>query len=112
MKTIKDKLTSLITIKVAKPAILSIFSRISSGSLVVLDEVAGTKHIFNHNNSNFDNTEPSDEQDTDCNISPTLVVKDIKFWMRLMFFSGIGFADSYLGCEVDCDDLLSFFKVY
>lgn len=39
------------------------------------------------------------------------VLNDL-FWMRLLVFADMGFAESYMLGEIDCPDLMAFFKVF
>lgn len=41
-----------------------------------------------------------------------LVVKDDAFWLRLLLFTDMGFAESYMLGEFECDDLTSFFQMF
>lgn len=39
------------------------------------------------------------------------VIKDV-FWLRLFAMADLGFAEAYMYSEVECDDLVSLFKVH
>ncbi|KAK1775716.1 Mycolic acid cyclopropane synthetase-domain-containing protein [Copromyces sp. CBS 386.78] len=41
-----------------------------------------------------------------------LVVLDDAFWLRLLLFTDMGFAESYMLGEFECDDLTSFFQMF
>ncbi|KAJ4392641.1 hypothetical protein N0V85_006914 [Neurospora sp. IMI 360204] len=41
-----------------------------------------------------------------------LVVMDDAFWLRLLLFTDMGFAESYMLGEFECDDLTSFFQMF
>ncbi|KAK3949973.1 Mycolic acid cyclopropane synthetase-domain-containing protein [Pseudoneurospora amorphoporcata] len=41
-----------------------------------------------------------------------LVVLDDAFWLRLLLFMDMGFAESYMLGEFECDDLTSFFQMF
>jgi cyclopropane-fatty-acyl-phospholipid synthase len=41
-----------------------------------------------------------------------LVVNKDTFWVRLLLFADMGFAESYMLSEVSCSDLTSFFKLF
>lgn len=41
----------------------------------------------------------------------SLVVKKSSFWMRLVLFADMGFAEAFMLGEVECSDLTAFFEV-
>ena len=88
-------------ISVARYIILGIFSNLESGCLLIVDKTNGTKHHFGKRNS----SEVKGGEDV------ALVVKNDLFWLRVLLFADIGFGESYMLGEFDCDDLTSFFRV-
>ena len=40
-----------------------------------------------------------------------IVVKNESFWMRLLLFADMGFAEAYMLGDFECQDLTSFFQV-
>lgn len=97
-------------IKLARSTVLGIFSRLDSGSLLIIDQVSGAKHKFgqiciaedgNKANAKRIYTVPSAE----------IVVKRHSFWLRLLLFADIGFAEGYMLGDFECNDLTSFFRV-
>jgi cyclopropane-fatty-acyl-phospholipid synthase len=111
---------------VAKPAVLSLFSSVEVGSILLVDEPAdqryhfGQKHEKNSNWNVFD--EATRQADVACPTCVTrqstavppveLVVKSNSFWTRLFLFADMGFAEAYMLGEVECTDLTSFFKFF
>lgn len=107
-------LTWLPALSAAKPAVLSVFSQIEKGTLIMVDEPGETKHVFGQGLASkrchiINETGPSRRR----GIGPwvTLTVKQDGFWMRAILFGDMGFAESYMLGEVECADLTSFFEV-
>ncbi|KAJ2967430.1 hypothetical protein NQ176_g9664 [Zarea fungicola] len=98
---------------VAKPALLSILSRIEAGTLLLVDEPAGTRHVFGQKldgNGNFSNAQASATRCATTVPRVELIVKNDAFWMRLFLFSDMGFAEAYMLGDFECEDLTSFFQ--
>lgn len=93
--------TWLPIISVARTVILGIFSNLDSGRLLIVDETNGTKQHFG--TQKFSEVERGEIVE--------LVVKHELFWLRVLLFADIGFGESYMLGEFDCDDLTSFFRV-
>lgn len=99
---------------IAKPAILSVLSRIETGTLLLIDEPGETRHVFGQKLSGKLN------DDVTNNGLPRLattvprvevVVKNESFWMRLFLFADMGFAEAYMLGDFECQDLTAFFQV-
>lgn len=93
--------TWLPIINVARTIILGMFSNLDCGRLLIVDETNGTKHHFGQPKSSGVKVSENVE----------LVVKHELFWLRVLLFADIGFGESYMLGEFDCDDLTSFFRV-
>ncbi len=99
---------------VVKPAILSVFSQIELGSLLLVDEPAGTRVVYGQRSGENPKRLPNGVKVVRrATTIPRveLVVKDDAFWMRLCLFADMGFAESYMLGEFECADLTSFFQV-
>ncbi|KAK1989279.1 cyclopropane-fatty-acyl-phospholipid synthase [Colletotrichum cereale] len=102
-------------LSVAKPAILSVFSRIERGTLLLIDEPAGLRQVFGQKlgakyNENLTNGDRVPRR-ADAIPRVEVVVKSEAFWMRLFLFADMGFAESYMLGEIECKDLTAFFQV-
>ncbi|KAF7547203.1 hypothetical protein G7Z17_g7882 [Cylindrodendrum hubeiense] len=100
---------------VAKPAILSVLSRIETGTLLIVDEPAQTRYVYGQKLSGKlgsiteENGLPR-RADTIPRVE--IVVKDDAFWMRLFLFADMGFAEAYMLGDFECKDLASFFQLF
>lgn len=102
-------------LSLARPAILSVFSKIEKGTLLLVDEPAEARHIFGQKlgakiPDNLDHYGPVPRR-ADAIPRVELVVKSDAFWMRLFLFADMGFAEAYMLGEVECKDLTAFFQV-
>ncbi|KAM3555463.1 hypothetical protein MY1884_005584 [Beauveria asiatica] len=100
---------------VARPAILSILSRIEIGTLLLVDEPAGTRHIFGQKldgTTDLSNVEASATRRATTLPRVELIVKNDAFWMRLFLFGDMGFAEAYMLGDFECQDLTSFFQLF
>lgn len=72
---------------------------------MVIDEAMGTTEYYGQ--------QTSEEAKSGCRGSGvvTLRIRKETFWVRLALFADMGFAESYMLGEMDCDDLTSFFQV-
>ncbi|OLN81198.1 Tuberculostearic acid methyltransferase UfaA1 [Colletotrichum chlorophyti] len=103
-------------LSVAKPAILSVFSRIERGTLLLVDEPAELRRVFGQKlgakyNENLTNGDHVPRR-ADAIPRVELVVKSDAFWMRLFLFADMGFAESYMLGEIECRDLTAFFQLF
>ncbi|KAK8105039.1 hypothetical protein PG999_008398 [Apiospora kogelbergensis] len=105
---------------VAKPAIVSVLSKIEVGTLLLVDQPAGTRLVFGQKLGAGPKTAevPSGQapaavvRKADTIPRVEVVVKDDAFWMRLFLFADMGFAESYMLGEFDCADLTAFFQLF
>ncbi|KAI1205826.1 cyclopropane-fatty-acyl-phospholipid synthase [Annulohypoxylon truncatum] len=100
---------------VAKPAILSVFSKIAVGTLLLVDEPAGTRLVYGQRLTS--KSAESTNGDYSIRRADTIPrveirVKDDAFWMRLLLFADMGFAESYMLGEFECADLTAFFQLF
>lgn len=105
-------------VSVSKAAVVSLFNRIETGTLIVKDETTGQTAIYGQkiakelskqtNGVNGVNgTKKSSTGARRCE----LVVKKDAFWVRLFLFADMGFAEAYMLGDVECEDLTQFFEV-
>ncbi|KAI5861602.1 cyclopropane-fatty-acyl-phospholipid synthase [Durotheca rogersii] len=100
---------------VVKPVILDIFSRITVGTLLLVDEPAGLRSVYGQKPLSKSFGSPSANSNTrraDVIPSVEVRVKDDAFWMRLFLFADMGFAESYMLGEFECADLTAFFQIF
>lgn len=98
-------------VNLARRAVLSIFSGLEAGSLLIIDEAGGgVQHAFGQSSFAEDGHKPDAESVYDVpNVE--IVVKRDSFWLRLILLADIGFAEGYMLGDFECDDLTSFFRV-
>ncbi|KAI0380406.1 cyclopropane-fatty-acyl-phospholipid synthase [Hypomontagnella monticulosa] len=100
---------------VAKPAVLSVFSKIEVGTLLLVDEPAGTRMMYGERLTSK-SSEPTNGEypirRADIIPRVEIIVKDEAFWMRLLLFADMGFAESYMLGEFECADLTAFFRLF
>lgn len=115
------------SVAMARPAILSLFSSIEVGTLIIIDEPAGERLVFGqpletetHPNGTTDK-EPngtahlSNSNNRSDTLNPphaTLTITSPAFYPRLLLLADMGFAASYLLHEVACPDLTAFFRLF
>lgn len=75
--------------------------KITHGGLSVVC-TGGQTYLFPESHS-----QGSDEGDLEAEIR----VRSDTFWIRLCLMGDLGFAEAYMYGEVECDDLVSLFKV-
>lgn len=84
-------------VQLSRSLTLSLLQRIQTGQLTIID---------------------TDGQAYHCGIvlpstpSTTLHVHNDLFWVRLLLFADMGFAESYMLSEISCGDLTAFFKLF
>ncbi|KAF3767523.1 cyclopropane-fatty-acyl-phospholipid synthase [Cryphonectria parasitica EP155] len=102
------------SLKAAKWAVHSLFSNVEVGTLIVLDEADGTSQVYGGKPSGFKVPgKPVSGSDKLAGaLQVELVVKESAFWMRLVLFADMGFAESYMLGEVECNDLTAFFQLF
>ncbi|XXG95083.1 3'-5' exonuclease [Hypoxylon texense] len=100
---------------VAKPAVLSVFSKIAVGTLLLVDEPAGTRLVYGQRltSKSLESTNGEYAVRKAGGIPRVEIrVKDDAFWMRLLLFADMGFAESYMLGEFECADLSAFFQLF
>ena len=112
-------------LRVARPAILSVLSSIETGTLLLFDEPTGQRFVYGQKlgpskldnlTADYDLTQlvSGVHQVRKATTIPRveLVVKSEAFWMRLLLFADMGFAEAYMLGEVECADLTAFFQLF
>lgn len=101
------------SLKAAKWAAHSLFNNIQSGTLVVEDRVDGTNQLYGQRLSTSKGPAKlvNGEGRTAGFPRVVLVVKKSSFWLRVVLFADMGFAEAYMLGEVECNDLTAFFQV-
>ncbi|ORY59722.1 cyclopropane-fatty-acyl-phospholipid synthase [Pseudomassariella vexata] len=100
---------------IAKSAILAVFSSIDVGTLLLVDEPAGTRLVYGQklrSKTNQLTNGDSTVRRADTIPRVEVVVKNEAFWMRLFLFADMGFAESYMLGEFECADLTAFFQLF
>ena len=107
-------------LSLSKTAVISIFSKIEVGTLIVTDSTTGTtrsygqkiakEHKKTTNGVNGVNGRHGTNKAGKVS-KVELLVKKETFWVRLFLFADMGFAEAYMLGEVECADLTSFFQV-
>lgn len=97
-------------VSMARTIVLGIFAGLEVGSILVIDEVSGTEYAFGLSMLHEDSPK-SDTNRPDSIPVVKICVKRESFWLRLLLFADIGFSESYMLDEFECDDLVSFFRV-
>lgn len=110
---LKDRLlgwTWAPAVYLARAAVLGIFSGVEVGSLLITDEANGMKYAFGQG---VFHREGDVAGAKDANTIPRvdIVIKSESFWLRLLLLADIGFAESYMLGDFECNDLVSFFRV-
>jgi len=117
---LRDKLGGLTWgpgLALAKPAIHSIFAAIETGTLLLVDEPAGQRHVYGQKLGPARKLGALASTNGDVRRATTvprveLVVKSDAFWMRVFLFADMGFAEAYMLGEVECADLTTFFHLF
>ncbi|KAL8698342.1 MAG: hypothetical protein Q9224_001897 [Gallowayella concinna] len=86
-------------VRLSRIAVLSLLGRVKTGHIVIID---------------------TDDSETICGERwpkegvPKTELKVLKdaFWVRLLLFADMGFAESFMLGEVECSDLVDFFKIF
>lgn len=99
------------SVKAAKWAVQSLFNNVEVGTLVLFDEVEGTSNVYGETGPSKGTTKLVNGDSEARSPRVELVVKKSAFWMRLVLFADMGFSESYMLGEVDCNDLTAFFQV-
>ena len=96
------------SINLARKTMLDIFSRLESGHLLIIEEKSGARYAFGQSGAVEERSVAKNVYDIP---SVTIVVKRDSFWLRLLLFADIGFAEGYMLDDFECNDLTSFFRV-
>ncbi|RDW80832.1 hypothetical protein BP5796_05530 [Coleophoma crateriformis] len=101
---------------VSKAAVVSLFERIESGTLVVVDETTGKTNSYGQKiakeHSKLTNGVNGTKKRTPGTSKIELFIKKEAFWVRLFLFADMGFAEAYMLGEVECADLTGFFELF
>ncbi|KAL5501293.1 hypothetical protein ACEPAH_8553 [Sanghuangporus vaninii] len=87
------------TAKLAEAAVTGVLQQIVEGQLRIV--TANKTYTF-----------PESEQHNDPELQSELRVKSDLFWIRLVTMGDLGFAEAYMYGEVECEDLVSSFKIF
>jgi cyclopropane-fatty-acyl-phospholipid synthase len=96
-------------LSVSRGAILALLKNIQLGSLQITD-TDGSITICG--SSRRSQAESEDEKSVYSVPHAELRVHNDLFWIRMVLFADMGFAESYMLGEVSCSDLTSFFKLF
>jgi hypothetical protein len=94
----------------ARRTVLGIFARLETGSLLIMDQASGAKYVFGESRLE-ENSEKAEAKSIYTVPSAKIVVTRDSFWLRLLLFADIGFAEAYMLGDFECNDLVSFFQV-
>ncbi|KAK5658221.1 hypothetical protein OQA88_2196 [Cercophora sp. LCS_1] len=102
------------TLSAARPTIHRVFSSITTGTLLLVDEPTSQRHIFGQTlgPGKLDNLSSPGIRKATTIPRVELRVKSETFYIRLFLFADMGFAESYMLGEVECEDLTSFFQLF
>jgi len=108
-------------LSLSKAAVTSLLKKIEIGQLVILDETTGQTTVYGQriakefskstNGANGINGVKGSKKKAGRARTVELVVKREAFWVRLFLFADMGFAESYMLGDFECEDLTSFFEV-
>jgi cyclopropane-fatty-acyl-phospholipid synthase len=102
-------------LSVSRSAVTSLFSRIEKGALVIDDRTAGQTKVygrkFSKDYSRLTNGVKGSLKKNGGVGTIEVVVHKEAFWVRLFLFADMGFAESYMLGEFECEDLTGFFQV-
>lgn len=105
---------------ISRTAVTSLFQRIEVGSLAIIDETSGRTTTYGQkianelvrNSNGIPKTHGvEDGPKKRGTVTVRLTVKKDAFWVRLFLFADMGFSEAYMLNEVECNDLVGFFKV-
>ncbi|KAI9694148.1 MAG: hypothetical protein M1822_003419 [Bathelium mastoideum] len=89
-------------VHLSRSAILSLLKNIRIGQLVLTDEHGELIICGGNHGTPKEKASPRTE----------LQIHNETFWVRLLLFADMGFAESYMLGEFSCPDLTSFFKIF
>lgn len=95
---VKDGLLSLTwapAISMARTTVLRMFAGLEEGRLLIIDETTGAVYTFGqpllHNNGGN-----VDAKSANSLLNVRIAVRFDSFWLRLLLFADVGFAESYM----------------
>ncbi|KAL8891363.1 MAG: hypothetical protein Q9215_001605 [Flavoplaca cf. flavocitrina] len=86
-------------VRLSRAAVLNLLGRVETGHILIID-TNGLETVCG------ERWPKADVPKTELN-----VLKDA-FWVRLLLFADMGLAESFMLGEVDCPDLVDFFKIF
>ncbi|KAH8787818.1 Mycolic acid cyclopropane synthetase-domain-containing protein [Diaporthe sp. PMI_573] len=92
-------------VTLARTAVLRIFANLEVGTLLIIDEASATEYAFGQVPSNG-NSQNGTAENNPSVPDVKIVAKRDTFWFRLLLFADIGFAESYMLGNIECNDLL------
>lgn len=98
---------------ISRAAVCSIFARIENGTLIIIDDIAGTTKTYGQTNAKEISKLTNNVKDMKS-VAPDAVelhVRKDAFWIRLFLFGDMGFAEAYMLGEIECSNMTGFFKV-
>lgn len=124
---LRHKLGSLTwgpAVQFAKAMAQTTFASLEVGTFLLVDQVSAEIHVYGDTLGagpgelgNFVlcrrySAQPIHERKATDLPGVELVVLDDAFWVRLLLFTDMGFAESYMLGEFECDDLTCFFQMF
>ncbi|KAL0961278.1 hypothetical protein HGRIS_006238 [Hohenbuehelia grisea] len=95
--------------RLAESAVVALMANIDSGDLRVLT----FSHMYRFPSAPLDSQAVGDGRGDDSKaLKAELRVVDDVFWVRLCTMGDLGFAEAYMYGEVECDDLVTLFKIF
>lgn len=96
-------------VNLARKTVLSIFSGLEKGDLLIVEDARGMKHYFGQNTAVNDDNIVRNVYNIP---SVRILVRRDSFWLRLFLFADMGFAEGYMLGDFECNDLTSFFRLF
>ncbi|TLD37784.1 cyclopropane-fatty-acyl-phospholipid synthase [Venturia nashicola] len=106
LRTYTGSLAWIPLVQFSRNTCLSLLSRIQIGRLEIID-VDGETYTLGGN-------EIPEAKGGNILTTPQVILRVHKdtFWVRLLLFADMGFADGYLLSEISCDNLTAFFTIF
>lgn len=106
-------------LSVSKAVVTSLFSQITVGQIEILIEETGETMIYGQkiilDRPEVFNIKNNTNETNRCFLKVPkvkLIVKRGSFWLRLLLFGDIGFAEAYMLGDFECSDLVTFFEIF
>jgi len=102
-------------VALSRKTVTALFARIEDGTLILRETSTGRMELYGQNivresaPATTGALGPDDRHKTAGKVE--LVVHKDAFWVRLLLFADIGFAEAYMLGECECSDLNGFLKV-